>query len=337
MIDFTKVRGFNYQPSYGSSSYENWMYYKPELVELELRRGKFYFPRFNTVRIWLDMHAWTRDKKRFLSNLEVGLKIADMLGLKTIPVLLNRWHADPMDNGGQYIDNFYPGASHCNQPYLLAQYIDQIVGNYRNDERIAAWDICNEPFSYATLASNIPDIEEAEYQWLASVYQQIKEIGAQAPSGVSLRPDDGRLGIERVLPISDVLMIHPYYWPAIDNEKDRLKFEIFLDMYCDVRKKSNKPILATETIWGSMDNEWRINNLKYTMLQLSKRDIGIIAHGLHYSKVPDLHDPEDGPVGWKEPMDYSNPHMEMAPYPGNMCFIKKDGTIREGHDVFNKY
>ena len=47
MVDISKIRGFNYQPSYGSTSYENWIYYKPEIVELELRRGKFYFPKMN--------------------------------------------------------------------------------------------------------------------------------------------------------------------------------------------------------------------------------------------------------------------------------------------------
>jgi len=337
MLDFSKVRGFNYQPSYGSSSFENWLFYRPEIVELELRRGKHYFPKFNTVRVWLDMKAWTRDKKKFRENFETTLAIADRLDLKVVPILLNRWHADPMDNGGEYIDNFYPGASHCNQPYLLEQYVDEIVGGHKDDERILAWDICNEPFSYIVPASSIPDIEEAEYQWLAGVYRQIHEIGAKAPAGISLRPDDGRPGIERVVPISDVLMIHPYYWPAVDNEEDRAEFEAFLDMYCDVSEKSGKPLLATETFWGSMDNNWRVQNIKYTATQLVKRNIGFIAHALHYSKVPDLHDPEDGPVGWKEPMDYSNPRMRMAPYPGNMCFIKKDGSLREGHDVFNEF
>ena len=33
-------------------------------------------------------------------------------------------------------------------------------------------------------------------------------------------------------------------------------------------------------------------------------------------------------------MDFSDIHMEMSPYPGNMCFIKKDGTLREGHEAF---
>ena len=74
MIDFSKVRGFNYQPSYGTSSFENWMYFRPEIVELELRRGRFYFPKMNTIRVWLDMKAWTRDKKRFRDNFEFELK-----------------------------------------------------------------------------------------------------------------------------------------------------------------------------------------------------------------------------------------------------------------------
>ncbi|MDO4272223.1 MAG: hypothetical protein Q4D16_01015 [Eubacteriales bacterium] len=337
MTDFSKIRGFNYQPSYGSSSFENWLFYRPEIVELELQRGKFYFPNFNTVRIWLDMHAWTRDTEKFEKNFENTLRIADSLKIKVIPVLLNRWHADPLDNGGEYIDCFYPGASHVNQPYLMEKYVEHIVGAHKNDERIIAWDIANEPFSYTTEIANLGMIEEYEFQWLAGISRQIREMKADAPAGISLRPDDGRAGIERVEPICDVLMIHPYYWPAVDNPEDREKFEKFLDMYVEVSEKSSKQLIATETLWGSMVNEWRLNNIHYTMPELAKRNIGIIAHALHYSRVADLHDPCDGPVGWKEPMDFSNIHMEMSPYPGNMCFIKKDGTLREGHEAFNLY
>lgn len=39
-MNYAEVRGFNYQPSYGSTSFENWINFDPEIIELELRRGK---------------------------------------------------------------------------------------------------------------------------------------------------------------------------------------------------------------------------------------------------------------------------------------------------------
>ena len=87
-----------------------------------------------------------------------------MTDLKVVPVLLNRRHADPMDNGGNILI-LYPVQAIA--PTLLAgAHVDEIVGIHKNDERILAWDICNEPF-HTVPSSTIPDIEEAEYQWLA--------------------------------------------------------------------------------------------------------------------------------------------------------------------------
>jgi hypothetical protein len=68
----------------------------------------------------------------------------------------------------------------------------------------------------------------------------------------------------------------------------------------------NKPLLVTETCWGSLDDQWRVENIKFTLKELKKRNIGWLAHALHYSLVADLHYPEDGPVG----------------SPGNLAFIK---------------
>ena len=73
MFDYSKVRGFNYQPSTGTTSLENWIYYDPNLAELELRRGKEYFPKFNTVRYWLSWDAYFRDPARFKVNFEKAL------------------------------------------------------------------------------------------------------------------------------------------------------------------------------------------------------------------------------------------------------------------------
>ena len=107
MIDYSKVRGFNYQPSYGSTSLENWYHFDPHIFELEMRRGKDYFPGFNTVRYWLSWDAYVRRPEEFKANFEKSLDIADHLGIKVIPCLFNRWHdRSGYDNGGVYLENF---------------------------------------------------------------------------------------------------------------------------------------------------------------------------------------------------------------------------------------
>ncbi len=322
-MDFSAVRGFNYQPSYGSTSFENWLYYDPQIAELELRRGKQFFPKMNAIRLWLSWDAWVRDHKKFRDSFETALTIADRLDLKVVACLFNRWHDPDLDNGGIYIDHFMPGWSWVNRDKgeSFKQYVNEIAGEHANDDRVLAWDTCNEPFSYDKSVEEMKQIEEVEYTWLEGIYKQCKDLKVKAPVGVSLHPGDRKPGLERVVPISDILLIHPYYiGDQDDQEKKKLYIEL-LDDYVDVREKTGKPMLVTETCWGSLDHNWRVENIKYTLTELKKRKIGWLAHALHYSKVADLHYEEDGPVGW----------------PGNLAFIEKDGTLRPGHGIFNEF
>ena len=322
-MDYSDVRGFNYQPSYGSTSFENWLYFNPDIVELELRRGKQHFPRFNAVRLWLSWAAWVRDRKSFGQSFETALTIADRLGVAVVPCLFNRWHNEFDDNDGIYIDHFMPGWSWLSRDQWKSfrDYLEMIVGAHTDDERVLCWDMCNEPFSYTKPVSEMKEIEQAEYSWLAEMIKSCRRLGARAPIGVSLHPGHRKEGLQRIEPISDILLIHPYFIAEQDDRQAKESYVQLLDDYADVRDKTGKPMLVTEAAWGSLDDNWRVENIRYSLAELKKRNIGWILHALHYSKVADLHGPEDGPVGG----------------PGNLAFIQKDGTLRPGHEVFNQF
>lgn len=317
-MDYSQVRGFNYQPSYGSTSLENWLYYNPSMVELELRRGKEYFPKFNVVRYWLSWDAYQRNAEQFIKNFETGLTIADRLGIKVIPCLFNRWHDSSLDNGGIYIDHFMPCSSFVYRENNFDKYVNDVVSNHIDDNRILIWDICNEPFWYPD-ANDIPvDMERYEYAWLENMYNLIKSIDRNKPVGSSLHHGHGRAGVERIEPISDILMVHPYYIPQLMSKKEYVEL---VSSYKEFSLECKKPVLATETCWGSMDDARRVELIKYTLDTLTEYEIGFVVHALHYSKVADLHTSEDGPIGFSE----------------NLAFTNADGTLRAGHDIFNKY
>jgi hypothetical protein len=292
-------------------------------VELELRRGKSHFPKFNAVRLWLAWAAWIRNPEKFVRDFETAVTIADRLGIAVVPCLFNRWHNHFEDNGGIYIDHFMPGWSWVSddEGKGFLDYLEMIVGAHATDKRILCWDICNEPFSYTKPVEEMKQVEEAEYSWLQQLIQFCKDLGAKAPIGVSLHSRHGKAGLERVEPISDILLIHPYFKYGQENQHEKELFFKRLDDYTEVRDSSGKPMLVTEACWGSFDDAWRKENIRFTLSELAKRNIGWILHALHYSKVADLHDPEDGPVGG----------------PGNLAFIQKDGTIRPGHEIFNEF
>lgn len=320
-MDYSQIRGFNYQPSYGSTSFENWLYFNPDIVELELRRGKSYFPNMNAIRLWLSWDAFVRNPKRFADSFETALGIARKLDLMVMPILFNRWHNEFLDCGGIYLDHFMPGYSWIQGKEQFQEYLDAIVGGHWNDERIFAWDICNEPFSYLRPVHEMQGVEAEEYKWLERMYRICKDYRIKAPAGISIHDWHGRYGIERIEPISDILFIHPYYKYNPEDTKLKSEYIELLDNYVDAAAKSKKDMLVTEACWGSMDDAWHVENIRYTLTELKKRNIGWIVHALHHSLVADLHRPEYGP--------YSTP--------GNLAFIESNGEMRKGHEIFNEF
>ena len=110
-MDYTQLKGFNYQPSWGSTGYEIWRNFDGERMGHELALGKAYFPGMNAIRLWLSHDAWLRNPGQFAAAFDAALGIADRYGVSVMPVLFNRWHCAILDYGGIYIDHFLPQAS----------------------------------------------------------------------------------------------------------------------------------------------------------------------------------------------------------------------------------
>ena len=317
-IDYTKIRGFNYQPSYGSNGFELWQKFDGTTIDIEIGRGKKYFPKMNAIRLWLSWDSFIRNPDRFSSNFDFVLKLAAKHELVVMPVLFNRWHDSVLDYGGIYIDHFLPRVSWVQRESMFNQYLEMIVGKHSSDPVVFAWDLCNEPFSYSCPPEEIPEIAKAEYSWLEGIYNTCKGLGAKAPLTVGIHSGYGLKGIQQIEPISDLLSIHPY-WMYPSHEK--FAYEKMLDEYAAFAIKVKKPILATETCWGSFDDKRRVDIIRYTLGELKKRKIGWLSYLLHHSLIADAHRQEFGPVSW----------------PGNLSFIEADGSLRPGHELFNDF
>jgi hypothetical protein len=84
---------------------------------------------------------------------------------------------------------------------------------------------------------------------------------------------------------------------------------------------AGKDLVANETVWGARDDADHVEQIRYTLTELSKRGIGFVVHALNHSLAADLHRDEFGPVG----------------PPECLHFIEVDGTLRRGHEVFNEF
>lgn len=319
-MDYAKVRGFNYQPSYGTTSFENWLYFNEDVFELELRRGKAYFPGMNTVRLWLSWDAYVRDPARNIRYFDRAVDICGGLGLRVVPCLLNRWHDHAQDNGGVYLDHIIKNSNWVYSEDIFDGFLEAVVAPHRQDERILLWDICNEPFSYLADFPLQSVVEPMEQAWLRRLYRVVKDMKPVQP--VSYSPYPMRLSLmEEMADISDVFLVHPYYTDMTCAPETLARYRALLDDYVALARRHGKGLLTTETCWGSLDDAARARNIGVTLAEHVSRGIGFIVHALHFSCVSDLHGPEAGPVGPA----------------GDLSFIRKDGSLRPGHDIFNAY
>ena len=309
-MDWSAVKGFNYQPSYSSHEIEGWRRFDPVAVDREIARGRRYFPKANTLRLWLSWNAFIRGHNAFVEAFEELLAICDRHGFKAIPVLTNRWHDYGTDWGGIYFDHFLPGSSWVQSEGMWERYLEQVVGPHVDDGRIIAWDLCNEPFSYFIPHEEMPRVLiDAELAWLTKLHDVAKALGAKQPIGTSVHHNHGLKDLEMVEPISDVLFIHPY-----SNEGG------VVDKAVALGKRVKKPVLATETCWGAVEDADRVKTIRDSLSMLKQHRVGWIAHLLHHSLVSDGHRPQFGSVD----------------RPG-FHFIEADGALRPGHDAFNDY
>jgi hypothetical protein len=283
----------------------------------ELNRGKRYFPGINALRLWLSYDAWVADPDEVEADFEAALALASERGLATMPVLFNRWHGGWPDYGGIYVDHFVPELSRGRSATWFQDYLDALVGTHADDSRVFCWDICNEPYYYAVPLDQVPDIAAAETAWLSGVYERCKALGCSAPLTVGMIMSLGVAALAHVEPISDILSFHPYWIPPAS----KASFAEQLDAFVAFADATGKPLLASETCWGSLDDSARVANIRQTLGELADRGVGWLAYVLHHSLVSDAHRPEYGPVKG----------------PGNLAFIEADGSLRPGHGVFNEF
>jgi len=308
-----KIRGFNYQPSYSSCTFEMWRDFRPDVIGRELRRGKELFPKINTVRLWLSWNAWCRGPEKFLTEFGTALELCRNCGLKVIPCIFNRWHDPMVDCDGIYFDHFLPGSSWLTKygpPWK--EYAEQLAATFGKSPDILLWDLCNEPFSYGQEMENRESIQNAETQWLRAVTDTVR-CCVEQPIGISTC---GEGCDPLVADMVDLYLTHLYYMPHCMTPAG------YAERIRKIAARQDKPTLTTETCWGSFDDAKRADIIRETLSVLTENRIGFLAHAMWTSDTADLHGKESG---------------RTSPEVGDLSFIRRDGSIRPGHDIFNRY
>ncbi len=270
------LRGSNFNPSTSINQLEVWQAetFDPETIDREL--GWAEGIGMNCMRVYLHHVAWEVDKEGFKSRMNEYLNIADSHGIKTIFVFFDDcWN--PTYKAGKQPDP-KPGVHNSgwvrdpgdllyeddNLVKVLEDYVKDVLTTFKNDKRIAIWDLYNEPGNSGYGNRSMP--------LLKNVFNWAWEIRPSQPVSAGVwnasLSDLNRFQLEN----SDIITYHNYEGPdkhqaAIDTLKRRS-----LPMVCTeyMARRNNSyfqnimPILHNENIgainWGLVAGK---SNTKY--------------------------------------------------------------------------
>ncbi len=223
--------GCNFAPSTAINQLEMWQAetWDPKTIDRELALAEGL--GFTSVRVFLHDILWQTDSKGLLTRMEEFLTLADKhhIGVMFVP-LDGVW--DPFPKAGlqrepkPFVHNSgwvqSPGADILKDPARhdsLKPYITGVISHFKDDKRIDAWDIFNEPDNPNVNAYGkveLKDKAEMATLLLKKAFAWAREAGASQPvtSGVWIGtwPDDAKLKpIERVqIDESDIISFHNY-------------------------------------------------------------------------------------------------------------------------------
>ena len=149
--------GANFNPANAINELEMWQAdsFDPQRIDLEL--GWAEKIGMNTMRVYLHDLLWKQDSAGFTKRLNEFLTIADKHHIKPVFVIFDScWDPYPelgrqraprpgIHNSG-WVQS--PGAVALTDPSQyprLETYVKGLVGAFKNDKRILAWDVWNEP------------------------------------------------------------------------------------------------------------------------------------------------------------------------------------------------
>ncbi|MBV9352567.1 MAG: cellulase family glycosylhydrolase [Mycobacterium sp.] len=260
--------------------------YDPRRIDTELGWARFH--GLNTVRVFLHDQLWAQDPRGFQTRLAQFVSIAARHRIKPLFVLFDScW--DPFPKSGRQraprpgVHNSgwvqSPGAERIDDrryTRTLQAYVTGVLSQFRNDDRVLAWDLWNEPDNPSREYSEVErsDKQELVANLLPQVFGWARSVDPRqpltSPVWVGEWADAPRRsaisGIQ--LDNSDVITFHNYADPAT--------FESRIGELAPL----GRPILCTEYMARTLGSTIDEN------LPIAKRhNIGALNWGLVAGKI----------------------------------------------------
>ncbi len=151
------LAGANFAPSTASNQFEMWQAetWDPETIDREL--GWAAGIGFNVMRVYLHDMLWAADADGFAERIDAYLALADKHGIKTMLVLLDSvWNPFPKLGPQEEPVPHVHNSRWLQSPHIdvqkdpsryeeLKPYITGVLTRFKDDARVLAWDLFNEP------------------------------------------------------------------------------------------------------------------------------------------------------------------------------------------------
>ena len=302
------LRGCNFQPSTAINQLEMWQAetFDPATIDREL--GWAAAIGLNCMRVYLHHVAWETDKEGFKKRMGKYLDISARHGISTIFVFFDDcWNAtyaagiqpDPkpgVHNSGWVRD---PGDLLFEKPELielLEVYLKDVLTTFKEDKRIALWDLYNEPGNsdYGDKSMNLLK-KSFEWAWTVNPSQPLS-VGVWNANLHNLNKFQ--------LESSDIITYHDYRDQA--NHRQAV----------DTLKRYGRPMICTEYMARQFNSTFQ-----EIMPMLKAENIGAINWGFVAGKTNTI-------FKWAEPMpDLTEPPMWFHD------IFRKDGTPYSPEEV----
>jgi len=284
------LRGSNFNPSTAINQLETWQAESFDTTTIDRELGWAQGIGMNVMRVYLHHLAWEVDNNGFKKRMDTYLNIANKHGIKTVFVFFDDcWNPtyqagkqpDPkpgVHNSGWVRD---PGDLLYSDTMLiktLETYVKDVLTTFKDDKRIAIWDLYNEPGNSGYGNKSLPLLEKV-FQWGREVNPS--QPLSSAVWNLSLK-ELNKFQVEN----SDIITYHNYDNP----EKHQAAI--------DTLKRYNRPLVCSE--YMARRNNSLFQNI---MPLLKKNNIGAINWGLVSGKT-------NTKYAWDEPLtDGSEPKL----------------------------